>query len=149
MKLLTIALLSLSVSAQAAEISVEHGIFTKHFRYDPRMNEQNRFNAIELRLDGYGFNASAFNNTYGNDTKTAGAYYTVFERKYIEVDLMYGVVNGYTQEQLGSLCSNDNCLYVAPRVTLKHGITDKTSVKLSAQMFGNAIMTTVGLRYSF
>jgi hypothetical protein len=113
------------------------------------MNESNQFNAIEIRGENHGANASMFNNTYGNDSFTIGGFYNVYDSKYLEIDGMYGIVNGYTQEQLSSVCTGVNCIYVAPRITLKKSISEKVSAKVSAQLFGTAVIVSAGLRYSF
>lgn len=135
---------------KAAELSIEYGVYTKHvINYDPLMNEDNDLFTIELKGETHGINISTFNNTYGNDSIAVSGSYKYFSSTYFDASVLYGVVKGYTQEQLKSVCVEDYCLYASPKFTAKFELSDKVTANTSVQLFGTAVVVTIGTSYEF
>jgi len=146
--LLATALL-LTPLANADQLSIDLGVNTTHIESKANQNEDNKLIAVEYRTGNHGLNASSFKNTYSNQTYTVGGSYSLVEFEYVELSLLYGVVKGYEKGQLDTVIADDVGVYVAPRITVKYQATDKITLKVSTQLFGNAVVTTAGVGYSF
>ncbi len=136
-----------SFSVNAATLSIEKGLFTRHARNRRKFNEDNELIGLEISANGMTLNASSFVNSYGVKTKSIGTAFVLAESEHVKLDLMAGVLDGYTQEQVGA-CKGDYCGYIAPRLTINRdhkGI----GVKASALVLGEALVLTSGIYINF
>lgn len=148
-RLTVVSLILLSLNANAEQLSLDVGVYTKHINSGQNRNEDNKLIAIEYMNGNHGVHASSFTNTYNNQSYTVGGSYVPFRYKYAEFGVLYGVVSGYKKGQLPVIISSDIGLYIAPRLTLKYDITESLTIKSSAQLFGNAIVTSVGIQFKY
>ena len=148
-RLTVVSLILLSLNANAEQLSLDVGIYTKHINSGQNRNEDNKLIAIEYMNGNHGVHASSFTNTYNNQSYTVGGSYVPFRYKYAEFGVLYGVVSGYKKGQLPVIIFSDIGLYIAPRLTLKYDITESLTIKSSAQLFGNAIVTSVGVQFKW
>lgn len=148
-KLLLILATILPSLAMADSFSVNYGVNTTHINHEEWMNEDNGLIAIEWMGDKHGVNASSFVNTYGNDTLTLGGSYSLFEYNFINLDLMYGIVKGYEEREIPTVIDKDYGFYFAPRFSASVDLYKELAVKASVQLFGEAVVTTVGLEINF
>lgn len=154
MKVILITLLLvISTGAQAGAFSLEHSTYTKHLDYEEWMDEDNQVILIEYS-DQYAdetwiVNVSTFNNTYSERSYTVGVGFRILDTTYVDVDLLGGVVKGYTEDQSYMPCSSDYCLYIAPRITAEYRFESNFYVKTSLQFYGKAIINTIGGGYYF
>lgn len=144
-----IMLLSGAHSIHAQEsVSIETSVYTNHLDYG-NYNENNNLVGIEYQNNDWYLNVTKFKNSYYNDSKTIGSGYRFYNNDIIDLDILFGVVNGYTQEQIKSICFGENCAYVAPRITINIPITNNLKFKTSTQLFGTAVIVTTGIKYTF
>ena len=136
-----------SFSINAATISVEKGLFTRHARDKHRFNEDNELIGLEMTANGMILNASSFVNSYGAKTKSIGTAFAVAESERVKLDVMVGVLDGYTQEQIKT-CKGDYCGYIAPRLTINKEYKG-VGVKASALVLGEALVLTSGMYINF
>lgn len=136
-----------SFSVNAATISLEKGLFTRHARNRRRFNEDNELIGLEITASGMTLNTSSFVNSYGVKTKSIGTAFVLTESEHVKLDLMVGVLGGYTHEQIKT-CKGDYCGYIAPRLTINNDYKG-IGVKASALVLGEALVLTSGIYINF
>ena len=148
-RLTVVSLILLSLNANAEQLSLDVGVYTKHINSGQNRNEDNKLIAIEYMSGNHGVHASSFTNTFNNQSYAIGGSYVPLRYKYAEFGVLYGVVSGYKKGQLPVVISSNVGLYIAPRLTLKYDITKSLTIKSSAQLFGNAIVASVGVQLKY
>ncbi len=141
----------------SGSLEVTKGITTNHVDSFEGYNEDNGMTVIEYDLpdSDWGVLVTKFNNSYYTDTIAIAGVYSVYEYKQFEVNVISGLMKGYTAEDIGNeLCplkgkASDICWFLAPRVLLSVYENKDYAVKASVLLFGTAIVTTVGLEYKF
>lgn len=136
-----------SFSVNASTLSIEKGLFTRHARNRRRFNEDNELIGVEITSNSLTLNVSSFINSYGVKTKSIGTAFVVTESGNFKLDVMTGILDGYTQEQIKT-CKGDYCGYIAPRVTANYEYKG-IGVKASALVLGEALVITSGVYINF
>lgn len=136
-----------SFNVNASTFSIEKGLFTRHSRNRRRFNEDNELIGIEIVNNGLTLNASSFINSFGVKTKSIGTAFIVTEGSHFKVDVIAGILDGYTQKQIKT-CKGDYCGYIAPRLTLKYDYKG-VGVKATAMTLGDVLVITSGVYVNF
>jgi putative salt-induced outer membrane protein YdiY len=147
-RLILLLLLSFSAHAQDSA-TIEAGVYTDHLMEMESPNEDNRLVAVEYNVDRWYFNASTFVNTFDARSFTVGSGYKMVYGHGVSFDLLWGVVTGYEEGQLKTLCTDSACLYIAPRLSYQLHITDNVAFKPSVKLLGAAVVVAVGVEYRF
>lgn len=147
--LLLVGVMFIPPPTTADSLSIETGVFTKHIDHQHWMNEDNEIVTIEYKFNRHGINYSKFTNTYGNGSVSIGGSYTIYGGEYADIDILYGTIKGYTEEEIGTFCKSGWCVYVAPRISTEFEMYEYICPKVSIQIFGTAIVGTAGISYKF
>ena len=76
-----------------------------------------------------------------------GTGYNIWSKYNFNLDVLWGIVGGYKEGDLKSLCFSTTCLYITPRITYSYHLTDNLIIKPSVKLFGSAINAAIGLEY--
>ena len=144
-------LLMFSFSVASESLTVEFGVYTKHLTdidYSD-LNEDNNLIAIEYNIEKWYMNASIFKNTFNDNSMSIGSGYNIWSKYNFNLDVLWGIVGGYKEGDLKSLCFSTTCLYITPRVTYSYHLTDNLIIKPSVKLFGSAFNAAIGLECDF
>lgn len=147
-----IFLLFFSLGAQANEsITVEFGVFTHHLTDvdSDSINEDNNLIALEYNIDKWYLNVATFDNTFHDKSMSIGSGYNIWSKYNFNLDVLWGIVGGYKEGDLKSLCFKTTCAYISPRITYTHHLYKCLSVKPSLKGFGSALTAAIGLECKF
>ena len=149
--LFIVSLLILNTAEAEQSLTFEYGIYTYHVDEDPNKyyNNDNELKAIEYTFSDYYVNVASFINTYGNDSVSIGVGYNVWEGYNIKFDILSGLIYGYKEGELDSLCYEKTCAFVAPRFTYSFEVTPHWLIKPSVKLLGTAVNVAVGVEYKF
>lgn len=146
-----------AINAQAATVELASGVYTHHIEeYNTARNEDNDLLALTYRFDDsdWGILATTFNNSYDVQTYGLALTYSVFKWRAIELELIGGVMKGYTEWELhDKLCpfgeEVEYCLLLAPKLSLEIFSYKGVTPKLSVLYMGEAVVVTAGVSYKF
>lgn len=145
-------LLSFNVAAKVPALGFDYGFAVTHFEEMDNPNEDNKHISVEYTPDIYGIwyvNASTFDNTYYNRSYTVGGGVNVIRYYGLRLDVLGGVVYGYTKDELGSLCVGKACAYMALRASYTYDINNNWAIKPSAKLLGYALEVGLGVERRF
>lgn len=158
MKTIIILLLAtvFSTESKSASLEVARGVYTHHFiDYGTPRNEDNKLIALSYRFDNdWGVLSANFTNSYDVNTTALAITYSVIKYKAIELELVTGIMKGYTEWELhDKLCpfgeNSDYCFLIAPKLSVELFSYKGVTPKLSALLIGKAVAVTIGVSYEF
>ena len=130
--------------AKADELRINYGVNTTHMDSE-HYNETNHLVAIEYN----NWLVATFQNSHYTQSYAVGGSYSLYTKSIFELDILGGVMYGYSPEQVPTCLENKLCLFVAPRLTANYKLNSDWSLNASTMLFGNAVVTTVGLTWRF
>jgi hypothetical protein len=145
------AVLLFNTPAQCKEqsLSVQYGFYTNHIGYsDIEYNENNNLIGVEYKINDWYFNIATYENSFYNRSNAFGAGYNLLSGYGFDFDVLFGLVTGYTDETK-TICANDICGYIAPRVSYTFNVGENIGIKPTAQLFYNAVVLSIGAEYRF
>ena len=152
--IIALSILAATTTCQASDlfVSVEHGLFTKHFVERSNgldWNENNKLIGFELGYNDFSLQYSEFNNSYGNDSYTIGLNYNVFDFHGLVFGIGAGAVNGYTGNQNPLHINGSWGAYVAPSIAYDIELYKGLTVSPVVRLFGEAVVGTIKVTYKF
>ena len=133
-------MIAMPVQAEQS-VSLVASFFTIHVAKDDdkTYNEDNNLWGVEYKVDEWSFHLTTYDNTIDKRSETIGVGYNLLDYKYFEFDALFGFATGYKRV----------IPYVAPRATFKYDISKCITIKNSTEMFGKAVISTIGIEYKF
>ena len=139
-----IACMLIVPDAKADELRINYGVNTTHMDSE-HYNETNHLVAIEYN----NWLVATFQNSHYTQSYAVGGSYSLYTKSIFELDILGGVMYGYSPEQVPTCLENKLCLFVAPRLTANYKLNSDWSLNASTMLFGNAVITTVGVTWRF
>ena len=136
--------LFLTPTCDADELRINYGVNTTHMDSE-HYNETNHLVAIEYN----NWLVATFQNSHYTQSYAVGGSYSLYTKSIFELDILGGVMYGYSPEQVPTCLENKLCLFVAPRLTANYKLNSDWSLNASTMLFGNAVITTVGVTWRF
>ena len=144
-----------SLSVHSESVTLEFGIpngtwhLTDVDTYG-EINEDNNLFAVEYSPDDKWYiYFCTFDNTFYDKSMCIGTGYNLWSKYGLKLDALWGIVGGYKEGDLKSLCFKTTCAYISPRITYTHHLYKCLSVKPSLKGFGSAFNAAIGLECKF